>query len=278
MLFSVACAAADAGPPPSSWVEARVEDAHDRLARTEGGRLIRKAIDAHGGLKAWLSAGTVQFRFDYAPVGKPERRMHTHQRVDLWSARAVHVEQGEWADARFGWNGSEAWITPGPDAFPTPARFWALTPYYFLGIPWVLADPGARFERLPDAELEGRSHRLVKITYESGTGDSPDDYYIVYLDPESHRVAGLRYIVAYPGFFPEGGHSPEKLMIYRSFATHQGLSVVSRIETHAWDASTQKMGEVTVHVDIDQVRFAQPIPAQAFEPPPEAKVSREIDP
>ncbi|HJK89323.1 MAG TPA: hypothetical protein RMH26_01210, partial [Polyangiaceae bacterium LLY-WYZ-15_(1-7)] len=270
------------GPRPGPWVDARVAEARARLAGSEAGRLVWESIEHHGGLRAWLAAGTIAFEFDYRPVDAPERRMHTFQKIDLWSARAVHeeLEGGAGASARFAWDGERAWIAPGPDAFPTPARFWALTPYYFVGMPFVVADSGARYERLPDAELDGVLHRLVKITYEAGTGDSPDDYYVLYLHPRTHALAALRYVVAYPGFFPDGGHTPEKLMRYDAFEAFEGpagaVRLATRYDTSRWDAEAGRPGEVVTRITASRVGLGETYPEDVFAPPPGADVSAEI--
>ena len=104
-----------AGPPPAAWVQRRVAQAEARLGESEAGRVLAQAIDAHGGLRRWLQAGNVSFFFDYRSLTDASRRMNTHQRVDLWSSRAVHESrQGE---VRFGWDGQAAWIEPSADAF-----------------------------------------------------------------------------------------------------------------------------------------------------------------
>jgi len=266
----------EAGPIPESWVAPRVEEARSRMAETEAGRLLWSAIEAHGGLEPWLSKGTVSFTFDYRPLGDGARR-HTRSDIDLWRARARQEELGEGADATLGWDGEVAWITPDADAFPSPARFWATTPYYFIGIPFVLADPGTRYERLDDAELDGVTHQVVKVGYEDGTGDSPDDYYVLYLHPQTHRVSAIRYIVAYPGFFPDGGHSPEKLMRYEDLREIDGLWMAHRFRTHRFDVETQAVGELVTEVSAGDYRFGQTWPASHFTPPDGAETSSEIE-
>jgi hypothetical protein len=262
----------DAGPIPDAWVQRRVRDAQARLTASEAGSLLWSAIEAHGGLSRWLRAGTIAFEFDYRPLRQPERRMHTENRVDLWRSRAWQRELGDDGDAVFGFDGQTAWMVPGPEAFPSPARFWATTPYYFVGVPWVLADPGTRFEQLDDAELDGERHHVVKVTYEAGTGDTPEDYYVVYVHPETRRVGGIRYIVSYPAFFPEGGRSPEKLMRYLDWREVDGLRVAHRYETHSFDEATGERGERVTEVDARGIRFGQRWPADIFAPPEGATI------
>jgi hypothetical protein len=277
-----------ASPPPAAWVEARVEESLARMNASEAGRLVAQSIEAHGGLATWLSKGTIAFEFDYRPIAQPERRMRTYQRVDLWSARAHHEEIGTLAAtpvggtvvtedaldspvATFGWDGQEAWIVPSAEAFPSTARFWALTPYFFLGMPFVAADPGTHYERLADAELDGVMHRLVKLTYEDGTGDAPDDYYVLYLHPDTHRLTALRYVVSYPGFFAPGAHSPEKLMRFTESTTAAGLLLATRLDTYAW--SEVGPGEKVTEIGVSRITLGESWPDSIFARPEGAEIS-----
>ena len=265
------------GPVPETWVSDRVTDARTRLQESEPGRRVWDAIEAHGGLATWLQKGTIAFDFDYAPVDAPERRMYTRSQVDLWESKARQKELGEDADATLGFDGTRSWITPGPEAFPSPARFWATTPYYFVGLPFVLGDPGVKFETLPDAPYEGVDHHMVKITYEAGTGDSPDDYYVLYLHPETKRLSAIRYIVAYPGFFPEGGHTPEKLMRYLDYEEVDGLLLPHRFETYTWDAEAGTRTEKVTDVTVANYALGETLPADVFSAPDGAYVSTELE-
>jgi hypothetical protein len=253
-----------------------VQASHDRLEPSDPARLVAACIKAHGGLETWLSQGTVRFEFDYRPADKPERRLHTENLVDLWRGFARQTELGEGADAELGWNGREAWITPNRAAFPSSPRFWATTPYYFFALPFVASDPGVRFERLADAKLEGEVHHLVKLSYEAGVGDSPKDYYVLYIHPKTHRMSALRYVVAYPGFFPEGGHTPEKLLVFRAQQAVQGLLISHRYEVFAWD-ETEGVGAKVTDVDVKGVRFGERTEATVFDPPSGAEIAREVD-
>ena len=247
------------------------------MSTTEAGRLVAQSIAAHGGLATWLAKGTIEFDYDYAPVGAKSERRYSRNHVDLYRARAVHEALGEGATARFGYNGEAAWITPAKDAFPSGPRFWSTTPFYFVGIPFVLADEGAVYTRLPDAPLDGAPHALVKVSYAPGTGDSPDDYYVLYLAPKTNRVAAIRYVVAYPGYFAKGMHSPEKLMRYGEQKTIDGLTIATRYATHAWGQDTQNIGVVVTEIRVDNVAFGATLEGARFDPPAGAHVSTEIE-
>ena len=267
------------GPRPTDWVAQRVASSRECMEADRAAALVWACIEAHGGLAAWLAKSTLAFDFDYQPVAQPEKRMHTHNDVDFWSAHArqQELDGGAGERATLGWNGESAWITPDPSAFPSPARFWALTPYYFVGMPFVAADPGTHYERLPDAELDGTSYQIVKLTYGHGVGDAPDDYYVLYIHPETHLLAALRYVVSFPGFFPEGGHSPEKLMRYSEFTEVDSLKMAQCLDTSAWNVEQGSAGDVVTRIAVSNITLGQTWPADHFAPPPGATVTTEIE-
>lgn len=241
-------------------------EAEARLAATEGGRLLAQAIEAHGGLARWHATDSLRFTFDYQPDGHPEARMHSVNLVHVPTSR-VRQEQVD-GDAVFGWDGAQAWIAPDPEAFPRPARFWALTPYYFVAMPFVLADPGTRHERLPPAPLEGETMERVKVTYDPGTGDAPDDYYVAWLHPESHRLEALTYIVSSPELFPDGGHSGEKRLAWAATAAVDGLVLPTALEgSHLEDGLAVRP---SARVAITGLARNVAVPDDAFVPVPGA--------
>ncbi len=260
----------DTATPPQSWVDERTSEARERLNETEAGKLVLRSIEAHGGLSQWYSKGALHFRFDYSPLGD-KSGYDTYQTVDTWSSRA-RQQMTEDRDKEFGWDGEQAWVSPKDAELPVNPRFWALTPYYFVAVPFVLADKGVQLDKQGTAELHGREHDVIKATFAEGVGDSPDDYYVIYLDAETGHFGGLRYIVAYPGFFPDGGHSPEKLMVYEGEQTVDGITFATDFSTYKWDAEAEERGEKVTEVEMSDVEFRPDTLDSYFDVPEGAKV------
>lgn len=282
LLFTAACAGAPPtqdsaasahtkAAPQASWAAQRAAEGAARLtAQGQGGALLLEAINAQGGLERWYTNGPLAFRFHYAPVSGAAR--DTRQLVDTWSARAIH----EVTDApahRFGWDGQVAWASDEVAAKMKP-RFWALTPYYFVAIPFVLSDPGVKLVHEGRGELEGRPCELVRATFEAGTGDAPDDFYVVYIDAATRRVSAVRYIVSYKGFFPDGGHSPEKLMTYDAPQIVDGITFPSSFRTFEWADGAQ--GALVTNTTMSEVSFKPETQAEAFAPPRGAMLLKEL--
>lgn len=255
---------------PRAWIEERARKSEARLMKSEGGKLIARAIEAHGGLAQWFAQGPLAFRFAYVPEDSSKPARDTHQIIDTWSARAYHEMTSDRTQI-FGWDGTRAWSTLPDDKVISP-RFWSLTPYYFVGVPFVFADEGVNLEVMGETSLEERTYDLVKVTFGEGVGDAPDDYYITYIDRESGRVGALRYIVSYPGFFPDGGHSPEKLMIYDGEQRVKGMLFPESFRTFSWDQEKQSPIELVTKTTLTDVAFVPDTPASKFEAPEGARI------
>ena len=261
--------------PSGGEVEARVAEATARLDSTEAGRRVLAAINAHGGLAAWYGGGPLHFRYAYtrldsagAPTDQPP--LDTRQAVDAWSARARHTLMVD-SSVSFGWTGAEAWAVPSPEAVPTDARFWSLTPYYFVGMPFVLADPGVNLETAEPLALDSTTTvDQVYVTFDAGTGDAPDDYYYLLLDPETDEVRGVRYVVSYGPFNPDGGHTPETIMLYDGAQTVDGVTLQEGFRSFAWTGSGA--GAPKARGTLTEVAFHPEMTDDAFAAPPEAMI------
>ncbi len=64
------CALAGCG---AAGIDTRVEAARERLAASEGGRIVLAAIEAHGGLEAWYGAPTSSYTWEYSNLGSNVR-------------------------------------------------------------------------------------------------------------------------------------------------------------------------------------------------------------
>ncbi|MEN0066910.1 MAG: hypothetical protein AAGA48_32565 [Myxococcota bacterium] len=254
--------------PEAAWIEERTRQAEARLRRTEAGTVVWSAIEAAGGLDAWFGASPLAFHFDYRPLnGKPRR--DTRQVVDLWRSRAVHTLAAD-PNVRFGWDGEHAWQqVPEGSSLPINPRFWSLTPYYFVGIPFVLADSGVQLELDEPATFEGQASTLVRVSFADGTGDADDDAYVVYIANETKRVIALRYIVSYPGFFEEGQHSPWKIMAYDGAQTVQDLRLPRQYRTFSWEDGP---GEQVTEITLNEVQAQPALSRSAFGMPSGATV------
>ncbi|MFK7846843.1 MAG: hypothetical protein AB8G77_16200 [Rhodothermales bacterium] len=211
-----------------------VQETQNRLEATAGGRLVLRAIDAHGGLAAWYNAPTSSYTWEYSNAGANIRfksllvadnrtRQVYHQLLEMGTPDAPKEVSG-----RFTWDGTDAWISPDTLKQPNP-RFWATTGYYFESIPFILADPGLIYDVIPEEDLDGKLYDMVKVSYSEGIGDSPNDHYILFINKETSMVDAIRYTVTFGrGAAESGAPLRETLFYYEDYTEVDGLKVARR--------------------------------------------------
>ncbi|RAL20750.1 hypothetical protein DL240_15650 [Lujinxingia litoralis] len=236
--------------PDPHWVESHVDDAHQRLSESDAGKILLKSIEAHGGLSTFFNNGPLFFRFDDRPLAGAPR--DTRQLIDTWSSRASHTLTDA-PDVAFGYDGHNAWIAPANAKLPFNPRYWALTPYYFVALPFVLADPGVLLDYEGKASFLGQTYEVIRATFEPGVGDTPDDVYVLYLHPETYRLHAIRYSLSYPGLVPEGGNSPERLMSYDDPATFHGITLATSHKTYTYD--DHQPGDLLTTITLSEIAF-----------------------
>ena len=218
----------------------------------EGRQLVMDSIAAHGGTEKWYGSGQLHFRWTYHMSDKgPEAVVDTLQTVDPKTLAVVHEVAGK--DIRFGISGGEDWIRPEGAEFMPPPRFWALTPFYFLGIPFVFNDENANFELLPDQmEFEGKDYTQVKVTYDKAAGDSPDDYYVLLLDPETKLTRGAYYTVT-SKLVAKDGPGPPKFITLDDLADVGGVKLAGGHRTFAMEDG--KIGAQMRFTEVSEVKW-----------------------
>lgn len=255
---------------PQSWIKERVAKAKSNLETSEAGKLVWQAMESAGGLEKWYANGPISFQFDYMPRGKGARRNST-QLIDTWNNKAVHHDIED-PTASYGWDGTDAWVTMKDTAsFDYNLRFWAMTPIFFLAQPFNFDGAGVVLEKLDDKTLNEITYDAVKVSFEKGTGDAPGDYYINYYDKKTHQLAALRYIVSYPKYFKDGGHSPEKIMMVLGHKAVNGTNLPTSYKTYM-TAEDESLGEYVTDITISDINFLPETKKTAFDMPKGAQV------
>ena len=259
--------------PAPEQVKTRVAKTKDRLSASEAGQRIWQAMEAHGGLTQWYANGPLHFQFNYQPLDDGTSR-NTYEVANYWSAQTRH-QLAEDTTVQYGWDGQQAWATDTASV-PYNVRFWSLTPYYFVGIPFVLGDEGVNLESLGEDTFEDKTYDLVKVTFGENVGDAPDDYYVIYVGQENNRVGALRYIVSYPGYFPDGGHLPEKLMACDGTQTVEGITLPQGYRTFWWKEDEDTVGEHITDISVSEIAFRPEVRQDYFATPQGAVVISDL--
>ena len=204
--------------------------------------VMMKGLDAHGGLEMWSRKKTMEFTI---PKGD-NRELH---QIDLPSRKVLISHP----DYKVGFDGSEVWVTPSKEAFGTGSpRFYHNLIFYFFACPYVLADPGINYEVLPQRTLNGRTLNPVKISYNAGVGDAPDDYYIAHFDAETNLMYLLLYTVTY---FNQETNENYNALIYDDWTEVGGLMVPQSMKGYRYAADT--LGDLRYERPFDRIEISE---------------------
>ncbi len=240
-----------------SQSEEHAAPAAETAAPADVPRIVLDMIDAHGGMVPWRSAGTVSFEDEFtSPGGPPEV---SRVMVDQRTRRAYIDFPG--TDMSLTWDGRKAWGMNWKST--TPPRFLALLNYYFVNLPWLTMDPGVELAAHGAALMgaDSTEYAIVMMTFAPGTGDTPDDYYRLYIDPQTKRLKGFAYVVTYQALLPPGMEStPEHLLVYDAFETVNELVVPTAYTIYENGAlyATCAIRNWTFGAPFDEARMTMP--------------------
>ncbi|WP_275316681.1 heat-shock protein Hsp90 [Tenacibaculum bernardetii] len=142
------------------------------------------------------------------------------------------------------------------------ARFDIFTWSYFLGLPYKLNDKGTIWSDLDKNKWGQVDLETAKLSFSSGTGDAPDDWYIIYKNSKSSILEGAAYIVSY-GKGKEKAEKEPHAIKYNSYTVIDGALIPKNWTFHMWsleDGYKNKIGEVQLSnvIFTEQADFSKP--------------------
>ncbi len=223
--------------------------------------LFQKIIMAHGGFEKWQQQASLNFTLE-TTLGKEKTET---QLIDLWT-RKVLIESDSF---KLGMDGSNVWVFPSKEAFgELPARFYHNLIFYFFAIPHILADPGTIYEDLGERTIDNKSYRALKVSFEEGTGDADDDFYILHVNPETYQLEILLYTVTY---FSGEQHENYSALVYEQWQDINGLVVPQKMVGRKYEDGS--LGDVNYNNSFSGVMFSTKQPESGvFDMPSGAEI------
>ncbi len=233
---------------------------------------IQQMWAAHGGLDTWKRQAGVEFTCLFHIGGQPPADRQT---FDLRTRNGV-IKSTAPGGYTLGYDGADVWVTPSLESLGgRPARFYMWTPFYFFILPFAMADDGVILTPQEPRTFEGKTYEVVKATYAAGTGDAPEDYYILFLDPETHMLRLAIYIVTYPSLRktdPETGRIPESAIAYDTWQTVDGLKLPAKVRFFRWKGDAPDGEPKGTGSFSDVVLSTTPPDPALFQKPPNAVI------
>lgn len=214
---------------------------------------FHKPIEAAHGAEAWRSHQAVSARIKVTFGGK-----------DMLDGRFVfdtpvgrsRLETSDGAAVVF--DGSTAWVTPADSPMGPMARFHVLTWPYFLAAPFKLGDPGANLTPTTWVKQGDAWVATSRMTFDVGTGDAPDDWYVLYRDPKTDRLHAMAYIVTFGGKPKADAEKEPHAVVYHDYKTIDGVTLATHFTFHNWSEAGGIEDEVIGEVWVSDIAFLEP--------------------
>lgn len=219
-----------AGPPPALSFSENIEEAHNKTAF-----MNHEAVS-----------------FDLALTFGGSERLNAKISMTTNSTR-VRVDKANGTSLIY--DGNRTVITP--DTSKTDgARFDIFTWQYFFAMPFKLTDSGTVWDKEAKRTLDSLEYDTAKLSFISGTGDSPDDWYIIYQDPETKRLKAAAYIVTFSKDPAKAEENPHAI-VYSDYRMVEDIAFATKWSFHNWnekDGLGKKLGEA----QLSNIRFFEP--------------------
>lgn len=214
---------------------------------------ITQVFDAHGGFENWAKLKTLSYQSGGSKT-----------LVDLQN-RYTRIES---ENQTVGFDGERVWVYP-PSENADKQRMRYNLMFYFYAFPFVVGDPGVNYEVLEPLDLAGKTYNAVKVSYNSGVGDSPNDSYIICSDPETDQMQWLMYTATF------GGESKDRfnLIKYEGWQNFNGVILPTSLQWYGYADGLvgEPRGEATT---FENIEVAEAYPAMSnFEMPEGASVA-----
>lgn len=153
------------------------------------------------------------------------------------------------------YNGKDVYISP-KDAKIEGARFDIFTWQYFFALPFKLTDPGTVWEPQQPLNLKGKQYETAQLSFKADTGDSPDDWYVIYKDPETNRLKAAAYIVTFSTERAKAEENPHAI-VYSDYEMIESAAISTHWEFYNW-SKNEGLGKKLGEAQISDINFFDP--------------------
>ena len=227
-------------------------------------------VEAHGDLERWRSARTVSFTRRTVFAANPDAPWLLQETIEQGSRRLYQ----HWPldDVQLASDGETVWTVGW--RLPFPPRFVAQIGFYFLNLPWITQDDGVILGEVGQGTPPGSetAHLTVPMSFAEGIGDTPLDRYVLFIDPETSRLAAVEYHVSYgamldAAFLPPAIRTMGPFVhVNEEFARVDGFVVPVAYSVYSGTGARSMTGEVS------NWSFTKGFDATRLEPPADAVI------
>lgn len=206
---------------------------------------VSKIFKAHGGIDAWNAMESLSF-----DIEKPN--VNDKYTVALKSRKSLITSEHH----LLGFDGDNVWLKHLDTVqYKSNPKFYYNLMFYFYAMPFVLGDDGIQYADAEPLEFEGKTYNGILVSYDNGIGESPEDEYILYYNPETYQMEWLGYTVTY--FSKEKG----KEFHFIKYSDWQDVNDVKLPKTLSWyNYENNKPTDFRNDVNFTNVYLSKTIP------------------
>jgi len=213
--------------------------------------LFLRQTEAYHHTTAWKKQAAAEAQIT---VEFQERPLFAGQLLMRPNAARIRLTRDDGAVVVF--DGATAWLLPAGADWER-ARFDALRWAYLWALPHKLEDHGARLESIGQKRLQGEPYDVARLTFDPGTGDSPDDTIEVYQNPETGQLKAA-VLVAGRGREDADAVAEPIAIVYDQFQGVNDITVPHRWRFYRWSNESGLLGEPIGMVTLRDVVFPEP--------------------
>ncbi len=211
---------------------------------------VEKIKNAHH-FGLFYAQQAVTFDIDVSFGGKPGMSATI---TTLTSSGKIRLQQSNGKTVIF--DGKKTWISPGNSDYPK-ARFDIFTYHYFFMAPFKVNDGGTQWQILSDKIYDFNDYARARLTFQNGTGDSSDDWYIVHRNKATNYLEAMAYIVTYGGKSQAEAEKKPGSIVYTDWQAISGVMFATTWKFTNWSEEKGFFG-TKAEVKIKNIRFITP--------------------
>lgn len=208
---------------------------------------------------AFLDKDAVQYDFSVAFGGNTIFEGVITQETD---GSMIHMMKKDGSIIVF--DGAKVFASNEADLTNPMTRFHIFTWPYFFSMPYKLNDAGTIWDDEKAMTWGDTAFPTARLSFENGVGDTSEDWYEVYKNPETNFLAGVAYIVSY-GKGVEAAEKEPHAAKYNELTMVDDVPFATNWSFHNWnpeDGYTNQIGLATIKniqfVNKEGSFYAQP--------------------
>ncbi|MDZ7879062.1 MAG: DUF6503 family protein [Saprospiraceae bacterium] len=166
-------------------------------------------------------------------------------------------------------DGKKIWVNSTEAYSDRQARFELFMWQYFFMSPFKMDDAGTHWQGMTDKIIDNNEYARAKLTFKNGTGDTPNDWYIVHRNKATGYLSAMAYIVTFGQKTVSEAEKHPNGITYDDFITMEGVQFATTWQFWKW-SELRGFYDAKGVAQIKNIRFLEPT-INTFTPPSGSK-------